>query len=300
MPRRRLPHPTPLDGIGTLASKQVLADPALRRRDGWIAYATRTGQGPATIVITAHDRALEAEAWGSGADSLLARLPALVGLEDAGAEGFAPEVEPLRSLRRRHPGLRIPRTGAVLEALVPAILGQKVLGKEASWSYERLTRAHGEPAPGPAELGLRLPPQPDTLAELGYESFHPFGIERRRAELIRLVAKRRHRLEEIAAMELATARQRLLSIRGIGEWTAALVLRTACGDADAVPVGDYNLPALVAWNLAGERRADDTRMLELLEPWRGHRARVIQLLHTGGTKPPRRGPRLPFRSIERE
>lgn len=299
MPRRRLPHPTPLDGLATLASKKVLGDPALRRGDGWLAYATRGAERSATLLLVAVDGALEAEAWGAGADDLLARLPALVGLDDHGARGFEPEAEPLRSLHRRHPGLRIPRTEAVLEVLVPAILGQKVLGKEASRSFRRLTEAFGDPAPGPVELGLRLPPSAATLAGLGYESYHPFGVERRRAELIRHVARRARRLEEIPFLDPAEGRRRLLSIPGIGEWTSALVLRVACGDADAVPVGDHNLPSLVAWNLAGERRADDRRMLELLEPWRGHRARVIQLLIAGAATPPRRGPRRPFRSIER-
>lgn len=300
MLRCRLPHPAPLDGLRTLASKSVLGDPALRRGDGWLAYATRAASGPATVLLSACDGALAAEAWGTGSEALLERLPALVGLEDAGADGFAPRSEPLRSLHRRYPGLRIPRTGAVLEVLVPAVLGQRVLGKEASRSYRRLTRAHGEPAPGPAELDLRLPPPPATLAGLAYEDYHPFGIERRRAELIRFVARRSNRLEEIPSMSLEEGRRRLLSISGIGDWTAALVLRVACGDADAIPIGDYNLPSLVAWNLAGERRADDSRMLELLEPWHGHRARVVQLLHAGGRMPPRHGPRLPFRSIEHE
>ena len=84
---------------------------------------------------------------------------------------------------------------------------------------------------------------------------------------------------------------------GIGQWTAAEVARTALGDKDAVSVGDYHLPSLVAWALAGERRADDARMLELLEPYRGQRARVIRLLEVSGVGPPRRGPRMTPRSI---
>jgi hypothetical protein len=33
-------------------------------------------------------------------------------------------------------------------------------------------------------------------------------------------------------------------------------------------------------------------MLELLEPWRGHRQRVVRLLEVGGSMPPKRGPRM--------
>ncbi len=91
----------------------------------------------------------------------------------------------------------------------------------------------------------------------------------------------------------------LLAIPGVGPWTAGEVGRAALGDPDAVSVGDYHLPSLVAWLLAGERRADDARMLELLEPYRGQRGRVIRLLEAAGTWPPRRGPRMPARSIDR-
>jgi 3-methyladenine DNA glycosylase/8-oxoguanine DNA glycosylase len=86
---------------------------------------------------------------------------------------------------------------------------------------------------------------------------------------------------------------------GIGPWTAAEVARLALGDPDAVSVGDYHLPNLVAWTLAGEPRGTDERMLELLEPFRGHRGRVQRLLESGGAHAPRYGPRTEVRPIER-
>jgi hypothetical protein len=64
-----------------------------------------------------------------------------------------------------------------------------------------------------------------------------------------------------------------------------------------VSVGDFHLPNLVAFALAREPRADDARMLELLEPYRGHRARVIRLLELSGIRAPRYGPRLSIRGI---
>lgn len=84
---------------------------------------------------------------------------------------------------------------------------------------------------------------------------------------------------------------RLERIRGIGPWTSAMVTASALGDADAVPVGDYHLPNTVAWHLAGEERGDDARMLELLEPFAGHRWRVLRLAKSGGSAP-KRGPKL--------
>ena len=86
-------------------------------------------------------------------------------------------------------------------------------------------------------------------------------------------------------------------IPGIGRWTIAEVTRVAYGDPDAVSIGDFHMPNLVAWALAREPRADDARMLELLEPYRGQRGRVQRLLEVSGIRAPRYGPRLTPRRI---
>ena len=65
----------------------------------------------------------------------------------------------------------------------------------------------------------------------------------------------------------AEATRALVSLPGIGAWTAAMVTAVALGDVDAVPIGDYGMPGLVGHVLANERDADDARMLELLEPF---------------------------------
>ena len=75
------------------------------------------------------------------------------------------------------------------------------------------------------------------------------------------------------------------------------------GDPDAVPVGDYHHPNTVAWALAGEPRADDDRMLELLEPYRGQRGRVLWALTSAAGPAPKYGPRqriLPMARWARE
>ena len=194
--------------------------------------------------------------------------------------------------------MRIPRSRAVLESLVPAILEQKVIGEEARRALFGLVRVYGEAAPGPPELGLRLPPRPETLAGLPYYDFHPFGVERRRAELIRRVAARAAWFEAIVDLPLGDAYARLTAVPGIGPWTAAEVGVRALGDPDAVSVGDFHLPNLVAFALAGEPRGTDERMLELLEPYRGRRALVVRLLELGGIRAPRHGPRLSIHRIQ--
>ncbi len=293
---REYPLTRPLDLALTLRPLwRGPADPTMRlgRQRAW--RATRTAAGPAALAIAVDGARLTAEAWGPGADAALDLVPGLIGDHDDLA-GWQPDRHRLvAELDRRLPGVRIGRTGAVLEALVPAIIEQKVTGREAFGAFRALVIAHGEPAPGP--LGLRLMPHPDRLATLPYYAFHPLGLERRRADAIRWAAQRARWLEQAVELPVADAYARLSSIPGVGPWTAAEVAVRALGDPDAVSVGDYNLPALVGWSLAGERHADDRRMLELLEPFRGHRARAIRLLEAGGVGPPRRGPRMPPRAI---
>ena len=270
-------------------------DPTLRVGPGTAVRASRLRTGPATLRIDVRGRRLEAEAWGPGADEALDRLPALVGLDDD-RSGFRPELHPLvAELDRRSPGLRIGRTGAVVESLIPAVLEQKVTGREAWHGYQGIVGRWGERAPGP--FGLRLAPRPEVLALVPYHEFHPLGVERRRADLVRRIASRALRFEEITALPLPDAYARLTSVPGIGPWTAAEVAFRALGDPDAVSVGDFHLPNVVAWALAGEPRADDRRMLELLEPWRGQRARVVRLVELSGRRPPAYGPHHAIRSI---
>jgi 3-methyladenine DNA glycosylase/8-oxoguanine DNA glycosylase len=200
-------------------------------------------------------------------------------------------------LDRRFAAVRIPRSEAVLEALVPAILEQKVTGEEARRVFRGLVRTFGEPAPGPRELRLRLPPAPERLAATPYHAFHPLGLERRRAELVARVARRAAWFEAIVDLPIEDVYRRLTALPGIGPWTAAEVAFRALGDRDAVSVGDFHTPNLVSRALAGEPRGDDARMLELLEPYRPQRGRVVRLLEAAGLRTPRYGPRMAPREI---
>nr|WP_240947701.1 DNA-3-methyladenine glycosylase 2 family protein [Planosporangium mesophilum] len=272
-------------------------DPTVRvtAREAW--WVTRTPDGPGTLQLVRAGGTLAARAYGAGADWLLEQADAIAGLRDD-LDGFAAVAgrhELVRQLARRHRGLRMPTSGLVFHHLVPAILGQKVTYQEAFRSYRALLRHFGEPAPGMPDM--TLPPEPASIAGTPYYLFHPFGVEQRRADTLRRAADRAAALER--ATDAADAVRRLVSLSGIGPWTAAEVVRASHGDPDAVSVGDYHLPNFVAWALAGEPRADDRRMLELLEPFSGHRGRVCRLILAAGITAPKYGPRSPIRSFAR-
>jgi 3-methyladenine DNA glycosylase/8-oxoguanine DNA glycosylase len=282
----------PLDLMRTLAPIGLGQSLRVDERDAW--RATRTPHGLATVHLRREQGRIEVEAWGPGASWAAERAPLLCGEEDDG-RGFIPRHRLIADLHRRYPGLRLTKTQAVFEALVPAVLAQKVTTIEAEAAYRALVRDLGEPAPGPVRM--LVAPSAQVLGRTPYWAFHRFGVERRRADVIIRAARSVSRLEETVAMDLPSAYRRIVAFPGVGPWTAAKVALVALGDADAVPVGDYHLPHTVGYALEGTPRSTDERMLELLDPYRGHRARVIRLLLLSGIGAPRFGPKQPLRNI---
>ncbi len=264
---------------------------------GAVGLAMRTPLGDATIVGRQVGSDIDVEAWGDGAQWALDGAPGLFGCLDDRA-GFDP-VDPLvRRLHRAADGLRFPRTGRVLDAVLRAVLAQRVTGFEAKRSFRLLVERWGTPAPGP--LDLMLAPHPEVIAALGYYDLHVIGVEKARADTLLRVCAHAPRLEQMASSAPEQLRGRLEAIPGVGPWTSAEVARATLGDADAVSVGDYHLKHLVSWALAAEPRGTDERMLELLEPFAGHRGRVCALLEGSPLSPPRYGPKQRIRSIARQ
>jgi 3-methyladenine DNA glycosylase/8-oxoguanine DNA glycosylase len=253
---------------------------------------SRTPEGPGTIRIVAQpaDASVHASAWGPGADWLLETFPASLGADDD-ATGFVPGHPVVRDLARRHRGWRVPRTQRVLEALVPAILEQKVTGMQARRAWRTLLHWYGEPAPGPAPADMRVFPAAATWAAIPSWDWHRAGVDGNRSKAILAAAATGGRLEESVDLPYDAAEQRLRAVPGVGLWTAAEVMQRAHGCADAVSVGDYHQPSQIVYALRGEPRADDARFLEVLEPWRGHRYRVVRLVELAGIGAPRYGPR---------
>jgi endonuclease III len=271
-----------------------LAGPCVRVGADGVWRATRTPAGPAT----AHYRStgpccVEVRAWGPGAATVTEDAPALVGAEDDDG-ALAPAHPVVMWAARRFSALRIGRTGAVMEAVVPTVLAQKVNGVEARAAWASMVRAYRQTAPGPSGLTLLLPPDADWLQRMPSWAFHRWGVEHKRAATIKTASSYAHRLE---GQGQAETKRRLAALPGVGPWTVNEVAMVALGDADAVSVGDYWLAHQISWALAGEPRGTDERMLELLEPWRGQRGRVCRLVALGSPLPPRFGPRLPLRRI---
>jgi 3-methyladenine DNA glycosylase/8-oxoguanine DNA glycosylase len=302
-------------------------DPTFRADDAGAIWRTSlTPDGPATLRVTSRSQApgpevldsqelgsqalgtrVIARAWGPGATWLLDALPGCLGLHDD-VSGFDPGDHPLiREAARRNPGLRIGRSGRLMEALVPAILEQKVVILEAHRAWKILLAKYGTPPPGPAPRGMRVFPEPAVWRRIPSWDWHRAGVEGVRAQTIIRAASVANSLERLLDLTHAEADRKLRTLPGIGVWTSAEARQRAAGDPDAVSVGDAHLSNIVGFALAGRDRTDDAGMLELLRPYEGHRYRVTRLIglstvrrsgdvpkrNAGG--PPRRGPRMPVR-----
>ncbi|OBI47181.1 3-methyladenine DNA glycosylase [Mycobacterium sp. E796] len=273
-------------------------DPCFRLPgDGTIWRTSLLPSGPVTARISrAAANAAHCEAWGGGAQEFIEMLPAMLGADDD-ASDFEPRDPIVAAAHQRVPHLRLGRTGRVLEALIPAIIEQRVPGADAFRSWRVLVSKHGTPAPGPAPAGMRVPPSADAWRHIPSWEFHRANVDPRRAQTVVGCARRAASLERLVSRPAEEARRALTSLPGVGEWTAAETAQRAFGDADAVSVGDYHIPKMIGWTLLG-RPVDDAMMLELLEPMRPHRHRVVRLLEASGLAyEPRRGARLPVQQI---
>jgi len=267
--------------------------------DGSIWRTSLLPTGGVTARITrAAPNAARCTAWGSGAQEFIEMLPATLGADDD-ASDFVPRDPTVAAAHRRVPHLRLGRTGLVLEALIPAIIEQRVPGADAFRSWRLLVSKYGTPAPGPAPAGMRVPPSAEAWRHIPSWEFHRANVDPGRAQAVVACARRAASLERLISRPPAQARAALTSLPGVGEWTAAETAQRAFGDADALSVGDYHIAKMIGWTLLG-RPVDDAVMLELLEPMRPHRHRVVRLLEASGLAyEPRRGARLPVQHISR-
>lgn len=313
---RTLRPAVPVDVALTLGVLQRgHADPCVRATaEGmWLARRVDADGSPAPASLLVRRAAsavrptqIRVEAWGPGAESAVAEAETLLGLHDDGwpafddllASGSARLPRHVTSARQSRPGLRLPAHGRLAEQLITVVLEQKVTHDQARHGWRQLVRAVSEPAPGPVPAGMLLPPDPAAVLRVPSWDWHRFWVQPPQSKALLRVAERAASIDRLgrqvrpgdveATAELA---RRLQSIPGIGAWTVAEALQRSHGSADLVAVGDYHLAHYVGQVLTG-RRVDDAGMLRLLEPWAGHRQRLVRMIGLSGERRERFGPKL--------
>jgi 3-methyladenine DNA glycosylase/8-oxoguanine DNA glycosylase len=270
-------------------------DPTSRVEGRTVWRAVRTPDGPATIrLVQSASTMIDVEACGPGAEhAVTVAAPGMAGAFDDPTP-FVPRDPVLTRAWRDHRTVLLTRADP-LPVLVAAVLEQKVTGIEARKAWREIVRMTADEAPG--DGGLRLPPDAERVTALPSWELTRLGVTGMRAATLREVARHPRKIAALAGAPLEEARAWLGKLPGVGPWTVAEVARVALGDPDAVSVGDFHLPNIVAWALAGEARGDDDRMLELLEPYLGQRGRVQVLLEASGIAAPAFGPKLERRTF---
>ena len=296
--------------LGTLL--RGTGDPSFSSRPDGLWTAFTTPDGPVTLrLTTAADGAagveqhVDAQAWGPGSAAAIAGVPRLLGADDDWSAFDEPAFHAtlprmVREARRRNPAVRLPSTGRMVDALVPTILEQKVTVVEALRGYRYLMYRFGSPAPaGPSTpAGLLVQPTPEQWLRIPSWEWHKAGVGPQRSATVMRALRSAVALERLAALPAAEAAAKMQVIPGIGVWTAAEVVQRTHGCPDSIAVGDYHLAAYVGAALTG-RRTDDAGMLALLEPWKGHRQRVVRMLGLSGFRKPTFGPRMTIQDHRR-
>jgi AraC family transcriptional regulator of adaptative response / DNA-3-methyladenine glycosylase II len=176
----------------------------------------------------------------------------------------------LAELVERTPGLRVPGAFCGFELAVRAILGQQVSVVAATTLAGRLAEEFGDPIESPFAKLNRLAPSPARLAAARLTEITRLGILSSRAECIRELARGINDgsidLEPGANPEPVI--ERLMAIRGIGDWTASYIALRALRWPDAFPAGDLGL-------IRGSGAKSPAALREMSEtwrPWRGYAA----------------------------
>ncbi len=184
--------------------------------------------------------------------------------------------EALRPLIQKAPGQRVPRTPDENEMAVRAVLGQQVSTRAARTLAARLVQQYGTAVEDPGGGLTHVFPSMAQLAEID-PSRLAMPASRRRSLLALVEALNSHDISLDVGSDWEQAKRQLLSLPGIGPWTAEIIAMRALGDPDAFPAAD--LGVRVAAKQVG--LTDDVRSLENLSGrWRPWRAYATQYLWT--------------------
>lgn len=166
----------------------------------------------------------------------------LGGAFDLGAfYAFAEGDPPLAALVRRLRGLRPPLAPAPFETLVTSITAQQVSLRAAFAVRNRLIERFGERA----QHAWTFPTE-ERIARADPDELTALGFSRRKAEYVVGIARAGVDWGELATLADDEVKARLVSLRGLGEWTADWFLARHLGRPRAWPAGDLGLWKAIA------------------------------------------------------
>ena len=214
-------------------------------------------------------------------DDLALQARFLWGLDDNAEGHYAamasdPDIAPLLE---RFGSLRIARAPDMYEALLVTVIGQQVSVQAAQSIRRRLMRNMGtQVAAGiaPVEENYYLYPTPQQLIEADESALREQGVSKQKSAYLLEIADRAAAGElncaAFTALSDEDALERLCKIKGVGRWTAEIVLMRGLGRPDIFAAGDLGLQMAVQELRGMRERPSEKTLRDIAERWRGWRS----------------------------
>jgi len=186
--------------------------------------------------------------------------------------GQSPE---MKSLIGRFRGLKPILTPTVFEAAAWAIMGQQVNLNFAHTLKNRLSENYGHPFNLNGNRYV-LFPTPAILSRARLTRLRRLQFSTRKAEylvgLAGMVARDELDIEKLDDHNYPSGLERLLTVRGLGVWSANYILMRGAGLADCLPLGDSGLHRAIEKLYDLESRPDNEQVTAMAEPFRPYRS----------------------------
>jgi len=191
---------------------------------------------------------------------------------------LATQDDMLNSLIKKFLGLRLIGIPDLFEALCWAIMGQQINLTFAYTLKRRFVEKYGEHFNWHDESYF-LFPTPDVIAKLEISDLTSLQFTQRKAEYVIGIAKlmfegklSKEIIEDSGNYEHKC--KHLISIRGIGNWTADYVLMKCVKELSAFPIADVGIHNALKMQLGLNKKPTIEEIKELAKKWSGWEAYV--------------------------
>jgi DNA-3-methyladenine glycosylase II len=163
-------------------------------------------------------------------------------------------------------GIKTGREADIFCGLVESIVSQQLSTKAAATIYGRLC----------ALMPNAGAPTPAAVLPLSDEALRAVGLSRQKISYLRDLSQRvidgALKTDALATMSDDDVVAQLTQIKGIGRWTADMILIFRLGRPDVLPVGDLGIVKAVQKAYGLRKTPDATRLLKIGERWRPYRS----------------------------
>jgi len=185
----------------------------------------------------------------------------------------------LKDVKEKLCGLKAGSMGAtVFESIVKTILQQQISLRVSFWMTNRLVTKFGENVKVNERVYYDFPTA-SALAEASLEEMRQCGLSRRKSEYIKGIAEKvvKGELDPEGLKKLSNEEviEELKKFRGLGRWSAELVLCTGLKRKDVIPADDLGVRRTVSKFYFDGKNISGDEVRKLTEKWGAFKRDVI-------------------------